>query len=164
MSLEQWTVGGRGFGLILAWLLMAGEVYTTFAFLGASGWAYSRRGPTLYVMTAIAMYFAIFSSTTLVGLLLFAYSGVTQFFPGVVLRLFWKRATAAGAAAGIVTGVGVGMALVFSQHDPYLGLNAGFIALCLNAAVTVVVSLATPSHANGFAQPAESAVGTEAAN
>lgn len=42
MNLEQWTVAGRGFGLLLMWLLMAGEVYTTFAFLGASGWAYSR--------------------------------------------------------------------------------------------------------------------------
>jgi solute:Na+ symporter, SSS family len=47
MSLEQWTVGGRGFGTLLMWLLMAGEVYTTFSFLGASGWAYSRGGPTL---------------------------------------------------------------------------------------------------------------------
>ena len=32
------------------WLLMAGEVYTTFAFLGASGWAYSRGGPILYAL------------------------------------------------------------------------------------------------------------------
>ena len=37
MNLEEWTVAGRGFGLVLVWLLMAGEVYTTFAFLGASG-------------------------------------------------------------------------------------------------------------------------------
>jgi len=37
MNLEQWTVAGRGFGLIFVWLLMAGEIYTTFAFLGASG-------------------------------------------------------------------------------------------------------------------------------
>jgi solute:Na+ symporter, SSS family len=27
MNLEQWTVAGRGFGVILVWLLMAGEVY-----------------------------------------------------------------------------------------------------------------------------------------
>jgi len=40
MDLEQWTVGGRGFGVVLVWLLMAGEIYTTFTFLGASGWAY----------------------------------------------------------------------------------------------------------------------------
>ena len=30
MDLEQWTVGGRGFGALLIFLLMAGEVYTTF--------------------------------------------------------------------------------------------------------------------------------------
>jgi len=36
MDLEQWTVGGRGFGLVFVWLLMAGEIYTTFTFLGAS--------------------------------------------------------------------------------------------------------------------------------
>ena len=30
-NLEQWTVAGRGFGPLLMWLLMAGEVYTTFA-------------------------------------------------------------------------------------------------------------------------------------
>jgi len=48
IDLEQWTVGGRGFGLVLVWLLMAGEIYTTFTFLGASGWAYSRGAPILY--------------------------------------------------------------------------------------------------------------------
>jgi SSS family solute:Na+ symporter len=50
MDLEQWTVGGRGFGMMLVWLLMAGEIYTTFTFLGASGWAYSRGGPVLYIL------------------------------------------------------------------------------------------------------------------
>ena len=50
MDLEQWIVGGRGFGLLLVWLLMAGEVYTTFTFLGASGWAYSRGAPVLYIV------------------------------------------------------------------------------------------------------------------
>ncbi|HET7750815.1 MAG TPA: sodium:solute symporter family protein [Terriglobales bacterium] len=50
MNLEQWTVGSRGFGMVLVWLLMAGEVYTTFTFLGASGWAYSKGGPVLYIL------------------------------------------------------------------------------------------------------------------
>src|SRR5260370_41040392 len=50
MDLEEWTVGGRGFGLLLVWLLMAGEVYTAFTFLGASGWAYSRGGPALSIL------------------------------------------------------------------------------------------------------------------
>ena len=34
MSLEQWSLGGRGFGTIFVFLLMAGEIYTTFTFLG----------------------------------------------------------------------------------------------------------------------------------
>jgi SSS family solute:Na+ symporter len=50
MNLENWTVGGRRFGLLLVWFLMAGEIYTTFTFLGASGWAYSRGAPTYYII------------------------------------------------------------------------------------------------------------------
>lgn len=50
MDLEQWTVGGRGFGTIFVFLLMAGEIYTTFTFLGGSGWAYSEGGPALYIL------------------------------------------------------------------------------------------------------------------
>lgn len=50
MNLEQWTVGGRGFGTIFIFLLMAGEIYTTFMFLGGSGWAYSKGAPTFYII------------------------------------------------------------------------------------------------------------------
>src|ERR1700689_3835787 len=59
MDLEQWTVGGRAFGGVLMYLLMAGEVYTTFSFLGASGWAYSRGGPTLYIMGNITLAYVV---------------------------------------------------------------------------------------------------------
>lgn len=55
MDLEQWTVGGRGFGSALVFLLMAGEVYTTFTFLGVSGWAYSRGGPVLYALAYLTL-------------------------------------------------------------------------------------------------------------
>ncbi|MEQ6357103.1 sodium:solute symporter [Lysinibacillus sp. M3] len=50
MSLEQWTVGGRGFGTIFVFLLMAGELYTTFTFLGGSGWAYGKGAPAFYII------------------------------------------------------------------------------------------------------------------
>ena len=59
MDLEQWTVGGRGFGVVLVFLLMAGEVYTTFSFLGASGWAYSRGGPVLYVLAYLTLAYVV---------------------------------------------------------------------------------------------------------
>jgi SSS family solute:Na+ symporter len=92
-------------------------------------------------LSLISLYFAIFSSTTLVSLLLLGYAGTTQFFPGVLLGLYWKRVRAAGVFAGIVSGVGATTFLVLSNRDPFLGLNAGFVALCLNFLMTVVVTL-----------------------
>src|SRR5947209_9440537 len=50
MNLEQWTVGGRGFGAIFVFLLLAGEIYTTFTFLGGSGFAYGKGGPAYYIL------------------------------------------------------------------------------------------------------------------
>lgn len=49
-SLEQWSVGGRGFGTLFVFLLMAGEIYTTFTFLGGSGWAYGKGAPAFYII------------------------------------------------------------------------------------------------------------------
>ena len=51
MDLEEWTVGGRGFGTILVFVLMAGEIYTTFTFLGGSGFAYGHGAPSFYILS-----------------------------------------------------------------------------------------------------------------
>ncbi|HET7226786.1 MAG TPA: sodium:solute symporter family protein [Candidatus Eisenbacteria bacterium] len=59
MSLEQWAVGGRGFGTIFVFLLMAGEIYTTFTFLGGSGWAYGRGAPAFYILSYGAIAYTI---------------------------------------------------------------------------------------------------------
>jgi len=59
MNLEQWTVGGRGFGTIFVFLLMAGEIYTTFTFLGGSGWAYGRGAPAFYILCYGAIAYTI---------------------------------------------------------------------------------------------------------
>ncbi|HTM58130.1 MAG TPA: sodium:solute symporter [Candidatus Udaeobacter sp.] len=59
MSLEQWTVGGRGFGALFVFLLMAGEIYTTFTFLGGSGWAYGRGAPAFYILCYGALSYSL---------------------------------------------------------------------------------------------------------
>ncbi|RZF29031.1 sodium:solute symporter family protein [Paraburkholderia sp. UYCP14C] len=51
LSLEQWAIGGRGFGSLLTFLLMAGEAFSTFTFLGASGWTYSKGVPAFYILS-----------------------------------------------------------------------------------------------------------------
>lgn len=48
-DLENWSVGGRDFGTILVWVLAAGEIYTTFTFLGLSGWVYGFGAPAYYI-------------------------------------------------------------------------------------------------------------------
>jgi SSS family solute:Na+ symporter len=95
------------------------------------------------VLSLISLYFAIYSSTTLVSLLLLGYAGVTQFFPGVVLGLYWKRATTPGVFAGMAAGVATVTLLALTKRDPIFGFNAGFVALCLNFLIAVVGSLAT---------------------
>jgi solute:Na+ symporter, SSS family len=102
------------------------------------------------VVTVASLYFAIYSSTTLVSLLLLGYAGVTQFFPGVVLGLYWRRVTMIGVFAGMVVGVATVAFLVVSARDPFIGLNAGFFGLCLNFVVIGLVSLLTPIQPSGF--------------
>jgi Na+/proline symporter len=83
----------------------------------------------------------------LVNLLLIGYDGVSQLFPGTILGLFWKRVRAEAVLAGLLAGIAVASALVFTGHDPLGGINAGFLALALNAVLAVGLSLALgPKH------------------
>ncbi|WP_179401947.1 sodium:solute symporter family protein [Burkholderia guangdongensis] len=59
LSLEQWALGGRGFGSLLTFLLMAGEAFSTFTFLGASGWSYSKGIPAFYILSYGCLAFVI---------------------------------------------------------------------------------------------------------
>lgn len=91
------------------------------------------------VFMAAALIFALTSSRTIVALLLLGYTGVAQFFPGVVLGLFWRRANLRGVTCGLVTGIVVVAFLILTGRDPWLGFSAGFVALVLNFVVTVSV-------------------------
>ncbi|HEV2326478.1 MAG TPA: sodium:solute symporter family protein [Terracidiphilus sp.] len=93
------------------------------------------------VFMAAALGFALTSSRTIVALLLLGYTGVAQFFPGVVLGLFWRRANLQGVTCGLIVGIAAVAFLVTTRHDPFMGLNAGFVALLLNFVVTVSVCL-----------------------
>ena len=94
------------------------------------------------VIMAVALVFALVFPSALVNLLLIGYDGVSQLFPGTILGLFWKRARAAGVLTGLLAGIAVVAGLVFTGHDPLAGINAGFIALAVNAALAVGISLA----------------------
>jgi SSS family solute:Na+ symporter len=95
------------------------------------------------VITTVALVMALFFPNELVNLLIIGYDGVTQFFPGVVLGLFWKRVNKTAVLSGLIAGIGVVAILIYSGHDPFLGMNAGFVGLAFNSFITLTVSLRT---------------------
>ncbi|MFJ9123997.1 sodium:solute symporter [Streptomyces sp. NPDC102340] len=58
-TLSGWAVGGRRFGTVLFWFMNAGEVYTTFAVLGISGYAWAMGAPAYLAFTSVSLSYAI---------------------------------------------------------------------------------------------------------
>jgi solute:Na+ symporter, SSS family len=52
-DLSEWAVGGRRFGALSMWFLQAGEVFTTFTFLGMAGLAFTGGVSALYALPYI---------------------------------------------------------------------------------------------------------------
>ena len=72
-----------------------------------------------------------------------------SFFPILVLGIFWKKCTAAGAATGMIVGLGVTMAYmvwtvdIWGNSDGLFGIpetGFGTIGMLINFAVTITVS------------------------
>lgn len=59
MNVDEFAVGNKGFGTLFVFLLIAGEVYTTFTFLGGSGWAYSNGSAAYYVPAYICLAYVL---------------------------------------------------------------------------------------------------------
>ncbi|OLT00145.1 sodium:solute symporter [Pseudonocardia sp. CNS-004] len=58
-DMTNWAVGGRRFGTLLFWFMNAGEVYTTFAVLGISGYAWALGAPAYLAFTSVSLSYAI---------------------------------------------------------------------------------------------------------
>ncbi|HET6499212.1 MAG TPA: sodium:solute symporter family protein [Amycolatopsis sp.] len=52
-DLSEWAVNGRKFGALAMWFLQAGEVFTTFTFLGMAGLAFSGGVAAMYALPYI---------------------------------------------------------------------------------------------------------------
>ncbi len=94
------------------------------------------------VVALLALGVWLTAQRTVVELLLLYYNGITQFMPGVVAAFLWKRATAWGVAAGLAAGLVVAVPLAALNISPW-GVNAGFLALAVNVAVLIIISLLT---------------------
>jgi solute:Na+ symporter, SSS family len=54
-DLSEWTVAGHGFGAFTMWFLQAGEVFTTFTFLGMAGLAFTGGVAALYALPYVPL-------------------------------------------------------------------------------------------------------------
>ncbi|MFI8495748.1 sodium:solute symporter [Peribacillus butanolivorans] len=138
MKLEQWAVGGRNFGSVLMFVLMAGEMFSTFTFLGASGAAYRLGGPSIYIFCALTYvipfwilppiwryakkhklltqsdFFALKYNSKSLGLLV-ACIGVLSMIPYIVLQLKGFQIIVSEASYGMISptlAVWIGMIVV----------------------------------------------------
>ncbi len=113
---------------------------------------------TMAVAIIVAGWFGINPPAFVGQVVAFAFGlAAASFFPVIVLGIFWKRANAAGAVAGMLTGlittgayilatVPSDAGAIFLGLTPPLGISPegfGFIGMLLNLVVTVVVSRAT---------------------
>ena len=77
----------------------------------------------------------IFARTTLVGLLLIAYSGITQIFPGLILSLRKRPPHPWSAAIGILVGLAFLIVFAATGTSTLVGVNFGLVALIANTVV-----------------------------
>jgi solute:Na+ symporter, SSS family len=115
------------------------------------------------VLGLASLALAVLSSNTLVSMLLTGYAGVTQFFPGVVLGLYWRRVSTRSVFAGMIAGVACAVLLMATRHDPLFGVSAGFVALCVNFLVVLAGSLLMPAVPGGHELVRPSSGGRRAA-
>ncbi len=156
-GLSPWIVGLFCAGALAASMSSGDAIlHATASILVRDGWVTAARRPlsaqaertairALLVFVLLAAYgLAFVYSDSLVTLLLFAYGPITQFAPGVVATLVWRRASGAAVLAGMLAGIIV--TLVLSQRPDLCpwGLHAGLFGLALNVALLVMISLVRP--------------------
>ncbi|MER5882801.1 sodium:solute symporter family protein [Streptomyces sp. NPDC001941] len=149
-SLPAWAVGVIGVAAALSsvvpmavFMLVIGTMWGRSVLSLAPRLRTRQKGASQVVVVAagaLALLMTYTAPNTLVRLSLISYEGMAQLLPMLLLGLLWRRLTLAAAASGLVVGVAVVCALVFSGNDPVWGVNAGLVALVANLAVVLGVT------------------------
>lgn len=111
----------------------------------------------MVVAGAVAYFFAIAESQSLVVLLLTSYGVIAQLAPPVVAALFWARATTPGVTAGLIAGSATALFGFFNPEFIPWGLHEGIMGLLVHVPVLVMVSWLTKPqdrmHTDRFLNP-----------
>ena len=107
------------------------------------------------VAVVVAGYLGIHPPGFVAEVVAFAFGlAASSFFPAIVLGIFWKRTTRAGAVTGMIAGLAFTVAYIihfkFLGGDPanlWFGISPegiGTLGMVVNASITIAVSLLTP--------------------
>lgn len=107
---------------------------------------------SVIIIGLISYLFAIWNKISIVALLLGSYGGVAQIFPIVFAMFYWRRATKAGALAGLFGGILVNtICLIFPEIKPF-PMHEGIYGLIVNVFLLISVSLMTSQDDPGRVQ------------
>lgn len=84
--------------------------------------------------------FALNENSSLVDLLLASYGIVCQFMPSLLAAMYWRRATTAGVASGLVAGSATAVFFFLYPALKPLGLHEGVLGLLVHVPVLLAVS------------------------
>jgi SSS family solute:Na+ symporter len=59
LSLQQWGLGGRGFGTFISWFLLGGDLYTAYTFIAVPALVYATGAAGFYALSYTIMVFPI---------------------------------------------------------------------------------------------------------
>ena len=109
----------------------------------------------IVLLSMLALGLWVFARTTLVSLLLIAYSGITQIFPGLMLSLRKRPPHPWSVAIGIVVGLALLIVFAATGTSIVLGVNFGLVALIANTVVLFGTDAVLSQMASRTANPAQ---------
>jgi SSS family solute:Na+ symporter len=139
-------------------LLLSAAAVASRNVLGHTRWV----RPAVLLCAVLAFCLWFFAKTSLVGILLLVYNGITQLAPGAIFGVVWKRVNAWAVAAGIAAGEAIAIYAI-GVNTLWWGINTGLIALAVNVAVCVAVTLLLPQKAADQSSPADAESALKAA-
>ena len=102
----------------------------------------------------LAYLFALVEGFSLVELLLASYGIICQFMPAMLAALYWRRATTAGAVAGVLAGAAVSVFFFLNPELKPLGMHEGILGLAVHIPVLILVSVRSApqdaAHVEGY--------------
>lgn len=130
-NVEEWALGGRRMGTLIFWFLNAGEIYTTFAVLGISGFAWAYGAPAYLAFCSVSL-------SAAVGYWLTPRIHAYGRHHGLLTQADWFTQRYQARWLGVIVGIAGIVALIV-----YIQIQI--------TALTLIVKLAAGSHVSGTA-------------